>query len=140
MRNVWILVLLLAISGIAQAKPAFIGKDYSGVYECTGDDEHEGKYTGKVTLTIKPEHSYGSYASYDFKLDVPGFGSYPGYAAGDGNHLSMHFALTDQHTKDYGTGVATFKKSKQGKWSFHKFYFEPEFKGGNTGIEDCVQQ
>jgi hypothetical protein len=132
--------LAMLMHSHAQAKTAFTGQDYSGVYNCSGDDAHEGKYTGKVTLAIKPEHSYGSYASYDFKLEVPGFGSYPGHAAGNGSHLAMHFALTDQTTKDYGTGVAAFKKNRQGRWSFHKFYYEPEFKSGNTGTEDCVLQ
>ena len=135
-----VLLLLMLVCGAAQAKPAFTGQDYSGVYDCTGDDAHEGKYTGKVTMQIKPDHSYGSYASYDFKLEVPGFGTYLGQAAANGNQVAMHFALQDQSTKDYGTGIATIKKNKQGKMSFHKFYYEPEFKGGNTGIEDCVKQ
>lgn len=132
------LTFLLA-SSLVQAAP-FMGQDFSGVYQCTGDDAHEGKYTGTVTMTLKPEHSRGHYASYDFKLEVPGYGTYLGHAAANGNNVAMHFALQDQSTKDYGTGIATVKKNKQGKWSFHKFYFEPEFKGGNTGVEDCVKQ
>jgi len=114
--------------------------DFSGVYTCTGDDAHEGKYTGTVTMKLIPEHSKGSYASYDFKLEVPGYGTYLGHAAANGNLAAMHFALTDQTTKDYGTGIAQFKMDKQGKLRFHKFYFEPEFKGGNTGLEDCTRQ
>ena len=31
-------------------------------------------------------------------------------------------------------------KNKQGKLAFHKFYYEPEFKGGNNGVEDCVKR
>lgn len=131
---------LLLISSLAQAKPEFSGQDFSGIYQCTGDDAHEGKYTGKVTLKIKPEHSSGQYASYDFKLEVPAYGVYLGHAAANGNHVAMHFALQNPSTKDYGTGVAEFRKNKQGLWSFHKFYFEPEFKGGNSGIEDCVRK
>ncbi len=115
-------------------------KDYSGVYTCTGDDAHEGKYTGTVTMTLKPEHSHDSYASYDFKLEVPGYGTYLGHAAANGNHVAMHFALTDQSTKDYGTGIAKMTKNAKGQWTFHKFYFEPEFKGGNTGVEDCTRK
>lgn len=132
-------LLFLTTSTLAQAAP-FTGQDFSGVYQCTGDDAHEGKYTGKVTMTLKPEHSRGQYASYDFKLEVSGYGTYLGHAAANANNVAMHFALQDQSTKDYGTGIATVKKNKQGKWSFHKFYFEPEFKGGNTGVEDCVKQ
>ena len=114
--------------------------DYSGVYDCTGDDAHEGKYTGIVTMKLKPEHSKGNDASYDFKLEVPGYGTYLGHAAATGSVAAMHFALTDKSTKDYGTGIAQFKRNDDGKLSFRKFYFEPEFKGGNTGIEDCTRR
>jgi hypothetical protein len=134
-----LLVTSVSVTPVAQATP-FTGQDFSGVYQCTGDDAHEGKYAGTVTMQLKPEHSRDKYASYDFKLEVPGYGTYLGHAAANGNHVAMHFALKDQSTRDYGTGIATIKKNKQGKWSFHKFYFEPEFKGGNTGVEDCVKQ
>ena len=135
----FLLMTSVSVNALAQAAP-FNGQDFSGVYQCTGDDAHEGKYTGTVTMQLKPEHSRDKYASYDFKLEVPGYGTYLGHAAANGNHVAMHFALKDQSTRDYGTGIATIKKNKQGKWSFHKFYFEPEFKGGNTGVEDCVKQ
>jgi hypothetical protein len=129
---------LTASMAYAAKEPAY--KDYSGVYTCTGDDAHEGKYTGTVTMTLKPEHSHDSYASYDFKLEVPGYGTYLGHAAANGNHVAMHFALTDQSTKDYGTGIAKMTKNAKGQWTFHKFYFEPQFKGGNTGVEDCTRK
>jgi hypothetical protein len=134
----WGLALIM-FAGIAQAG-GFTGRDYSGVYQCTGDDAHEGAYTGTVTLKLVPAHSRGQYASYDFKLEVPGYGTYLGHAAGNGIHLAMHFALTDQSSRDYGTGIAEMKQNEDGKLSFHKFYYEPEFKGGNTGLEDCVRQ
>jgi hypothetical protein len=135
----FLLMTSVSVTSMAQATP-FAGQDFSGVYQCTGDDAHEGKYTGTVTMQLKPEHSRDKYASYDFKLEVPGYGTYLGHAAANGNHVAMHFALQDPSTRDYGTGIATIKKNKLGKWSFHKFYFEPEFKGGNTGVEDCVKQ
>jgi hypothetical protein len=118
--------------------PQFV--DLSGVYDCTGDDAHEGKYTGTVTMQLIPVHTKGAYASYDFKLEVPGYGTYLGHAAANGNMVAMHFALTDPKTKDFGTGIAQFQYNKQGKLGFHKFYYEPEFKGGNTGLEDCVRK
>jgi hypothetical protein len=136
-----ILMLLNCLPVNAAKKlPAVTLRDYSGVYRCTGDDAHEGKYTGTVTMTLKPKHSHGSYGSYDFKLEVPGYGIYLGHAAANGDNVAMHFALTDQKTKDYGTGIAKMAKNAKGQWTFHKFYFEPEFKGGNTGLEDCVKQ
>ena len=115
-------------------------EDYSGVYDCTGEDAHEGQYTGVVTMKLIPAHTKGTYASYDFKLEVPEYGTYLGHAAAHGNMAAMHFALTDPSTKDFGTGIAQFNRNKQGKLAFHKFYFEPEFKGGNTGLEDCIRR
>jgi hypothetical protein len=135
-----LLLVMLGVTGAAHAKPAFTGEDYSGVYDCTGDDSHEGKYTGTVTLKLNPAQGTGAYGAYDFKLEVPGFGTYLGEAAAEGDRLAMHFALTDPKTKDFGTGIATIKKNRQGKLNFHKYYYEPEFKGGNYGTEDCVRK
>jgi hypothetical protein len=129
---------LLVISPITNAKPAFTGQDFSGVYDCTGDDSHEGKYTGTVTLQLVPSQSLNNYGAYTFKLEVPSYGTYSGQAAAHGTNVAMHFALADQSTKDYGTGIANFKKNKAGKWSFSKYYYEPEFKGGNYGSEKCT--
>jgi hypothetical protein len=140
MKKLAILLAILFAAVPALAKPTFTGQDYSGVYDCTGDDSHEGKYTGKVTLKLNPAQSTGEYSAYDFKLEVPGFGTYLGEAAAEGDRLAMHFALIDQKTRDFGTGIATIKKNKQGKLGFHKYYYEPEFKGGNYGFEDCVRK
>ncbi len=137
-------ILCLLCAAPAPAAPAaasrYTGPDYSGLYICTGNDSHEGPYKGTVTLTLVRAQSSGAYGAYDFKLEVPGFGAYPGQAAARGNQMAIHFANTDPATKDYGTGIATFVKNKAGKWTFHKYYYEPEFKGGNFGTEDCVHQ
>ena len=130
----------LTVATVSTAKPAFTGNDFSGVYDCTGDDSHEGKYTGTVTMELVPTQSLNQYGAYKFKLEVPNYGTYLGQAAAHGNNVAMHFALSDQSTKDYGTGIANFKRSKAGKWSFSKFYYEPEFKGGNYGTEECTHR
>ena len=122
----------------AQAAPAFTGQDYSGVYDCKGQDAHEGPYTGTVTLTLDRKQSTGNHGAYRFKLEVPGYGTYLGEAASENDKIAMHFALQDPATRDFGTGIATMKKDKQGRPGFHKYYYEPEFKGGNYGTEDCV--
>jgi hypothetical protein len=135
------LSLLFCATASAQAKPAaFTAPDYSGTYQCTGKDDHEGDYTGTVTLALVRSQSTGPYGAYNFKLEVPGYGAYPGHAAARGKDMAIHFALTDQSTKDYGTGIASFTRNKAGKWTFSKYYFEPEFKGGNFGFERCTQQ
>lgn len=136
---IWILATFLII-GYAQAKPAFTGQDYSGVYDCTGDDAKEGKYKGTVTLTLKPEQSTEKYGAYFFKLEAQGFGVYEGEAAQNGDTMAMHFALNKLKTEDFGTGIAKFKQNEAGKQTFHKFYYEPKYKGGNYGTEDCKQR
>lgn len=138
MHKLLISLCFLATAPVTYAKPAFTGQDFSGIYGCTGDDSHEGKYTGTVTMELVQSQSLNNYGAYKFKLEVPNYGTYQGQAAAHGNNVAMHFALTDQTTKDYGTGIANFKKNKAGKWSFSKFYYEPEFKGGNYGTEECT--
>jgi hypothetical protein len=122
----------------ANAQSSFTGADFSGIYNCTGQDDIEGSYKGKVTINLVKEKSTGEYGAYKFKLEVPGFGAYPGHAAAHGNNMAIYFANIDPSTKDFGTGIASFVKNKSGKWSFKKFYYEPEFKGGNFGIETCT--
>lgn len=124
----------------AQAAAPFSGTDFSGVYDCIGDDSQEGKYTGTVTLELVRAQSTGKYGAYAFKLEVPGYGAYPGHAAAHGREMAIHFANTDPAPRDYGTGIASFRKGKAGKWAFRKYYYEPEFKGGNHGLESCIQR
>ncbi len=140
MKTILATLCLLAIAGTTQAKPAFTGPDFSGVYACEGDDAAEGKYTATATLTLVPQQSVGQNGAYTFKLEVPGFGAYPGHAATQGTTAAIYFANTDPSTQDFGTGIATFKKNKQGKWTFKKYYHEPAFKGGNHGFEWCTQK
>jgi hypothetical protein len=136
----FVLLAALAASFSATASEPFTGKDYSGIYDCVGNDAKEGEYNGTVTLKLNEKQSSGAYGAYSFKLVVPDYGTYPGQAVSLGKTLAIHFALNDSMSKDYGTGIATVSKNKKGKLSFHKFYYEPEFKGGNNGVEDCVQR
>jgi len=140
MKRLASLTLTLSLALPAVAAQPFTGKDYSGIYDCTGDDASEGKYTGTVTLQLNQEQSSGDYGAYDYKLVVPDYGTYPGQAVALGKTLAIHFALTDSRSKDYGTGIATVARNKKGKLAFHKFYYEPEFRGGNNGVEDCVMR
>ena len=93
-----------------------------------------------MTLQLVQDQSFAQNGASAFKMEVPGYGTYPGHAATNGMTGAIHFALTDPAPKDYGTGVARFAKDKGGKWRFTKFYYEPEFKGGNYGTEACVQK
>jgi len=140
MKRQALLFLALFTTLPAFATQPFTGKDYSGVYDCTGSDAKEGEYTGTATLQLNQEQSSGAYGAYDFKLVVADYGTYPGQAVSLGRTLAIHFALTDSRSRDYGTGIATVSRNRKGKLTFHKFYYEPEFKGGNNGFEDCVMR
>ena len=113
--------------------------DFSGTYQCNGNDGSEGAYQGEVIMKKIPEFSKDTYASYEFVLKVPGFGDYHGFASANKLDVAVYFALDDRKNEDYGVGIAKFKRSDNKLWSFHKFYFEPGYKGGNTGFEDCIQ-
>jgi hypothetical protein len=139
-RTTFTAIVFLVCAGFAQSKEAFNGPDLSGVYSCQGDDSHEGKYTAIATLQLIPEQSLGKNGAYMFKLEVPGYGTYPGHAATQGTTAAIYFANTDPGTKDFGTGIASFRKNNNGKWTFKKFYYEPEFKDGNYGFESCIQK
>lgn len=130
----------LAQTPASAATPKYTGPDYSGVYTCTGEDKADGKFTGKVTLTLVRAQSTGVYGAYNFKLEAPPFGVYLGEGAAQGRQMAMRFANTDQKDKDYGTAIATFSRTRAGKWLFRSYYYEPEYKGGNHGTEECVRQ
>lgn len=131
---------LLLFSVSAWAQLPFKGHNFGGTYQCTGQDASEGAYTATVTLALIRAQSSGAFGAYSFKLEVPGYGTYLGQAAAKERVMGIHFALTDPAPRDYGTGIAHFAKNKAGKWAFEKFYYEPEFKGGNHGLERCQQQ
>jgi hypothetical protein len=139
LRSIVIATGLLAGWAGAHARQAFKGPDLSGVYACQGDDSHEGNYTATATLALVPQQSVGQHGAYTFKLEVPGYGAYPGHAAAHGTQAAIYFANTDPATKDFGTGIASFKRNGKGQWTFKKYYYEPEFKGGNFGFELCTQ-
>lgn len=42
----FVVVTAALAAASAGARPAFSGPDFSGVYGCTGNEDHEGKYTG----------------------------------------------------------------------------------------------
>ena len=92
--------LLLALTAAAAT-----AADFSGVYDCTGQDRQEGPYTGTVTLERVPGESRGRYGAYTFKLEVPGYGAYPGHGAARDREMAIFFANTDPAAKDYGTGI-----------------------------------
>mgnify|MGYP003347623744 CR=1 FL=1 len=73
---------LCAAAEPAKAQPPqpFTGVDYSGTYDCKGVDSHEGDYTATVTLTRNKAQSSGAFGAYEFRMEVPNYGTYLGHA------------------------------------------------------------
>ena len=108
MRKTVLAVLLLTYALGVQAKAPFTGRDYSGIYTCTGSNESVGDYEVKATLKLNPESSHGRFNDKN---------------ANDQRQSIGHAVMADD---------------KRGRWSFHKRYYEPDGNGGNYGQEYCV--
>lgn len=123
----------------ADEAPRFTGADLSGVYDCTGRDAHDGEFKATVTLARDAKHSQARLAGYRYRMEVEGFGAYPGSAAADGDRLAITFANEDPVKKDYGTAIAKVTRAKD-KVTIEKFYYQPEYQGGNHGVETCIRR
>jgi len=121
------------------AKPTFTGVDYSGRYQCTGMDSHIGAFEGVVDMKLNAEQSTGEHGAYGFTLTLPGNSLYDGFAAANSSSLAIYFAHTDPSHKDYGVGIANIASTPDGKTSFTKYYYGPEYKGGGHGFETCIK-
>ena len=121
----------------------------AGTYHCSGYDARDGGYqNATVTLTLNAEQSdfTANYGAYGFTLTLEDGARYVGEAAASGNSLAIYFENTASTTigrSDHGIGIAvvTHDKNIEGKATtiFHKFYYEPKYKGGNNGTETCVK-
>ncbi|MDP3561806.1 MAG: hypothetical protein Q8R83_06490 [Legionellaceae bacterium] len=121
----------------------------AGTYHCSGHDARDGGYqNATVTLTLNAEQSdfTANYGAYAFTLTLEDGAKYIGEAAASGNSLAIYFknsVLTATGRSDQGVGIAvvTHDKNMVGKATtvFHKFYYEPKYKGGNNGTETCVK-
>lgn len=139
---------VLSLAGVATAAvpdPLHIAGDY----KCTGFDSHDGSFNGDLTFTLddKASHFEKSFGAYTFKLIVDLGGekaTYSGYAAAQGQSLSMFFANDSlEAPTDQGTGIAviTHDQDSAGKYitTLHKSYYLPGYKGGGRGTESCIK-
>lgn len=136
-----IIAALAFISAPAWAtQQPFTGTDYSGAYKCTGIDNHVGEFKGVVDMKLNPEQSTGEYGAYRFSLTLADKSRYNGFAAADKTSLAIYFAHTDPALKDYGVGIAKLNTSPNGKVSFTKYYYGPDYEGGGHGTENCIKR
>lgn len=93
---VTVIALATTPAWAAQASAPFTGADYSGRYECTGQDKHIGSYKGVVDMALDAKQSTGKYAAYTFTLTLEDKSRYDGMAAGTSDALGVYFAHTEQ--------------------------------------------
>ena len=139
MKNFVLAALLLGYAVAGHAKPAFIGKDYSGIYTCDGWNALVGDYDVTVTLKFNRLSSYSKYGAYEYETATAN-NKYFGQAIADGSHLSISFKFNGKNINGRGQsiGIANIFKNKQGRWTFQSRYYEPDDNGGNYGSEYCT--
>lgn len=140
MQAIRITLLALISHAAVAAANTFTGTDFSGSYDCTGTDRHDGNFKGSITLQLVRAQSHDDFAAYNIRFEAEGFGGYNGYAAARGNQMALFFANNDPKTKDFGNSIVSMTKNKNGKWQLESFYYEPEYFGGNYGSEMCVMR
>ncbi len=137
MKRIVLLAAMLAVTGTVQAKPAFTGNNYSGVYNCKGANDQVGDYEVTVTLRLNRASSYGKFGAYEYQTETVNSTVYRGLAAARGNQISISFEFNDRGVVEHSIGVATMQKTR-GLWNFRKYYYEPDANGGNYGNEYCI--
>jgi len=139
MRKTVLAALLLTFALGAQAKAPFKGKDYSGIYSCTGSNELVGDYEVKVTLKLNPISSQGRFGAYEYTTETSNGTKYAGQAMADRHFMAISFQFNGKsvYGRGHSIGHAIFDESSRRR-TFHKRYYEPDDNGGNYGYERCV--
>lgn len=139
MKKIVLMFLLLGNAAVGYAKPAFTGKDYSGIYNCDGWNALVGDYDVTIALKLNRISSYGKYGAYEYETETENSSKYVGQAIADGDRLAISFKFNGKSINGRGQsiGVANIFKDK-GRWIFRKRYYEPDDNGGNYGSEYCV--
>ncbi|WP_460155565.1 hypothetical protein [Pseudomonas sp. S2_H10] len=132
-----LIVSLALVSAPAWAvQPPFIGVDYSGRYQCTGQDSDIGAV---LDMKLNAEQSTGHHGAYDFTLTLPNNAWFNGFAAANLSTMATYFAHSDPSIKDYGVGIAKIGTTSDGKISFTQYYYTPEYEGRGHGFQTCIK-
>ncbi len=135
-----ILSMLLAFCAVVvQAKPAFIGEDFSGQYLCKGNNDVVGEYEVKIELAINTDQSHDEVGMYDFVVTPDAQETYAGQAVAYSRRIALTFKLPTLPNTKNSTGVGFFKKLDAKRWRFTNYYYEPNADGGVSGFEYCKQ-
>jgi hypothetical protein len=123
------------------AEPAFSGTNYSGIYDCQGENQKVGKYKLEVTLKLNLVSSTGRTGIYEYTAETENSVKFYGNAIVRNRQMAASYVLDSSRRKDEPTtGLASIKRDANGSWSFLNHYFEPDDFGGNYGTETCMMQ
>ena len=134
--------LLITISTIqlAEAKPNFVGANYSGTYLCKGNNSKVGDYQVVAKLTLNRAASRGSIGIYDLALETENSFTYKGKAVANANKIAFNLSMSEISSAEFSTGIANISKSGAGKFSYTNHYYEVDSNVGTYGQETCVMQ
>lgn len=134
------LLLTVCSIQIAEAKPNFVGTNYSGTYTCKGNNNKVGNYQVQATLMLNRAASRGSIGIYDFNVETENSFVYKGKAVANLNKVAFTLSMTELSSSEFSTGIATIQKNKAGKFSYTNHYYEIDSSIGTYGKETCVMQ
>jgi hypothetical protein len=140
MKKILLMFVAFFATSSLHAEPAFSGVNYSGLYQCKGTNDQIGDYTVKVKLRLNRISSYGKFGAYYYEVETENGTTYHGQAAAEGTRMAISFNLSEKRSAEHSTGLASFKKNAQGRWTFQKLYYESDDSGGIYGKEQCVIQ
>ena len=96
MKKIVIVSAMLAFSSVAFAKPTFTGNNYTGLYECKGENSSIGAYDVVVALRLNRVSSHGKFGAYYYETETVNSTVYHGQAVADGNRLAISFNIRDK--------------------------------------------
>jgi hypothetical protein len=142
MKRTIIASLLLTVSSIhiAEAKPNFVGANYSGTYTCKGNNNKVGNYQVQAKLMLNRAASRGNIGIYDFHVETENSFVYRGKAVANLNKVAFTLSMTELSSSEFSTGIATIQKNKAGKYAYTNHYYEIDSNIGTYGKEYCVVQ
>lgn len=112
--------------------------NFSGVYECKGNNDSIGDYTVKVTLKIDTVNSKAGFSNYTYAMQTENGMTYNGYAVIENNQMASSIYMNDKPSAEMSVGVGSIKAIAKNRFSFTRKYFEPTDNEGTIGLETCM--
>jgi hypothetical protein len=134
------LLLTVSTTQIAEAKPNFVGANYSGTYTCKGNNNKVGNYQVQAKLTLNRAASRGNIGIYDFHVETENSFVYKGKAVANFSRVAFTLSMTELSSSEFSTGIANIHKNAAGKLAYTNHYYEVDSNIGTYGKEYCEMQ